>query len=570
MRRLLIMFMLIAGLTGFTGYAQDNADTVEGYVSIGARFADGDDDLSQAAEYETTDSDIGLSVELDVTAGTEDRFIAIQGDIKNADDVYTSVEMQVNQAFIDTLYYKRYSHRLDHDRMENLVFRECVDPATNKPGGKMLTHEDTDPCGEYGIVISDLQNRMEFDMGEHTTFHWNYTHLSREGYKQTRSINHCAMCHVTARKTRVDEETRDHSVGLSLAFSKFEMAYNFVKSEFRNFAEAPRNYYEPARHPVNGDTEAEFASRTNYQDEELTYADVPDSDKESHTFKFTGRLSKHNTIVSQVSMLKYENLAEQLKMETRSGAVHWACKPNKKFAVRTTFSKETIENDDVVLDFAAWREGFTGGGQNFDWTRQSAYNRDVTIARLQTEYRFNQAHRISFDYRFRNIDREYLEIEQGSTETETLENRFVLAWNGNMDKVRGRIAVEYQMIDLPFANKYAMCEPAYRDSSFLPDNSKFFYFQREHQGDATNQPSDSLKLKANFSLINSARFAMNIQGTYTDSSNDNLNTYEWTQDSTVSGLNLFITPGSIASFTAGYNYFNIESNAVFCVPVMDG
>ena len=136
--------------------------------------------------------------------------------------------------------------------------------------------------------------------------------------------------------------------------------------------------------------------------------------------------------------------------------------------------------------------------------------------------------------------------------------------------MRGMVSFDYEMADIPFANKYAMCEPEYSHGKTLPNNSFFYYFQRERMADASNQPSDSLKLNAVFTVLASPKFSMNLQGTVKDEKNDNLTSYEWQQDTALAGINFYATPSEKAMFTFGYNYLNYKSNTVFCLPVMDG
>jgi hypothetical protein len=222
------------------------------------------------------------------------------------------------------------------------------------------------------------------------------------------------------------------------------------------------------------------------------------------------------------------------------------------------------------VDLPSWRAGRTGGGQNFDFERQSVLNRDVVNFKVQTNYWVNRNNTLRFDYRFRNIDREYLEIEQGSTDTQTMQNRFTVGWNSRFSKWRGMVNFEYEKTDIPFANKYAMCERPLENEEPLKNNKTVYYFQRERLADASNQPSDSLRLNAIFTVLANAKFSMNLQGMLKDDRNDNLNSYEWQQDVATAGLNFFLVPSEKSLFTIGYNYLNYKSNAVFCLPVMDG
>ncbi len=568
MKRTILSILLTLSVMIFPVLAAD--DTVDGTVSVGLNITDGNDSMNQTAEYKTNNEDGTAEISVDLFAGNEDRYVIIQSDIVDKDDVFTKILFQLNPGIRDTFTFNRYLHRLDHDYMDNLQARESMDAANNTPGGKMITNEDHDPYGEYGIVVTDLQNNLEVDLGEHVMIDWGFRNMAREGFEQSQSVEHCSMCHINARKTRVDEETRDHTLGVHVALSKINIVYRYMISEFHNYVDAPTNYYRAAVHPTTGEKGVEFAPRTNFQDQEMPYSATPENSKTAHDLKFTSDLTSSNAIMGRFSVTNVENESEGLEMDTTYGAFKWMYRPEGKFYMTALVSRESIDNDSVYIDLPTWREGRTGGGQDFDWTRESAFNRDVTIANMRARYNLSKSQYLSFDYRYRSIDREYLEIDHDTTETETAQHRVTAAWSYRSQKSRSNVSLVYEISDQPFANREAMCEKSLYDTPALPDNSFVYYFQRERQGEGSNLPSDSLKLNANFSMFKTSKFSVNFQGTYQDEKNDELNSYEWERDQMTLGFNIFVTASTKAAFAAGYNYLDISSNASFCVPVMDG
>ena len=217
----------------------------------------------------------------------------------------THLKFQVAPGITNDFSYNRYVHNYGHDNLSNLVARESTDPETNKPGGKMLTHEDLDPGGMYGITVTDLTNKLKVGLGEYVDVGWKFQKLDRQGYDQSRSINHCSMCHITGRRTMVDETELNHTVGVAVATQKVRVLYKALFSDFTNNAGTPTNYYDAAKHPVNGDMEEEFASRLVYQDEELDYNRIPDTEKQAHIVKFDGVINDTNSLVGQFT---YDNL----------------------------------------------------------------------------------------------------------------------------------------------------------------------------------------------------------------------------------------------------------------------
>ncbi len=550
---------------------EDGEDAyMEGSVSVGGHFSDVEDSEERAAEYETIDEDGAADIELKLFHNRGDRFMKVEADIRNEYDLWSRVRIHSGSGVRNEFSYRRFIHRLDHDYLKNITARSSADPEANTPGGMMFTHEDRDPDGSYGVTITELKNELEVDVGSHIICKWGYGRRTRKGYRQAISVNKCSMCHVVGRRARVDETTLDHHVGFSAVFPKLQVIYEFVSSEFTNHAAAPTNFWDAAKHPVSDDMGGDFPTRVIYGDEEGEYSRTPDTKKQSHELKINGMLTDSHSIVGAFSMFDLENELEDLTLESKTGSAAWYYNPEGNFKLTTTFSRESLDNDDVFIDLDPWREGYTGGGQDFDWTRYSAYNRDVTVGRVQGSYQLNKVNGVSFDYRYRSIDREYLELYPDSSEKETVQNRVQMSWHRRKPICRSTFTVEYELTDYPFANKDAMCEPSYENGETLPDNSSFYYFQRERLAAATNQPTDSLRIKFNGSLFSGTKASLNLQASYQDEKNDELNEYQWERDMLISGLNLFAAPNQVSIFTLGYNFLDITSNALFCIPVMDG
>ena len=117
-----------------------------------------------------------------------------------------------------------------------------------------------------------------------------------------------------------------------------------------------------------------------------------------------------------------------------------------------------MDNDSVAIDLPLFLPyGTAGPSLNFDFTRHSAYNRDVSQARLQARVKFTPRQRMAFTYRLKGIDRKYLEIKQGG-ETETVSHELKARWDGRFKKVKASLWSVYTDTDHAFANRAGIFE----------------------------------------------------------------------------------------------------------------
>ena len=70
----IILTLCVAALPLYPILAEDNSDAFDGSVNIGFRYADGDDSLNHAAEYDSVDTDGAATVDPNIAAGNDPRF----------------------------------------------------------------------------------------------------------------------------------------------------------------------------------------------------------------------------------------------------------------------------------------------------------------------------------------------------------------------------------------------------------------------------------------------------------------------------------------------------------------
>jgi hypothetical protein len=467
-----------------------------------------------------------------------------------------------------------------------------TDPDAYIPGGKQIYRTDNDPLGryyyEYERFFADAQIDLPVvpDGRAYVSFH----DQRRTGYKQTQTIEHCAFCHVQSQGRRIDEQTRLWRVGAEGSLDPITIKYEYGRTEFRDWTATPEHFYKSARHPRTGDTAEEFASREIYQDVTLPYNRRTDNDKDSHFAGLKARLAEANVLSASYTYTNRRNDQTGVQGQLDAWAAGWTVKPTRTTRVHARFLSYEVKVDDYRVDLPAFREGRVDGGQNFDWTRISSQNRNVTRGDLTLGWTLARGRYLSLGGRYEVIDRDAMNQSQttydfsGTGQDEIASNP--LAWKTKRLRLkalyrqrfgrRGNLRLEYAFtnVDDPYENVTAMCEESIAGAESVHDGGsvagRLYYFQRQRYGNGTNQPSRSHRVSARGAYQLSSRASLNAYVNYITQQNDQLNIYEFDRTVVNPGLNLWTAPDDRFFVTLGYAFHSIESNANLCPPIFDG
>ncbi len=498
--------------------------------------------------------------------------------------------------------YRAFHHGLDHDRLANMQWRELAgytEEMTPRPGGKMITHEDRDPTGVYGIRYSDATHGITVRPPQFpgARVAVSYREQTRSGTRQLTAVDHCSNCHVKADRGTVNEQTRDLRAGLSTVVSALSVDYDFSTRTYDNMALPPTTEYMRAQHPLFGGAgdslnagdiadgdrawDREFSSRSIYSGQTLPYAKAPDVSKQGHTLRVKADLPGSQSLRGSFAYTTTENTDTANELTGSAATIGWHARPTPRLRLAASAAHRRIENDDVRIDLPSWREGsFIGGpgGQSFDWTRASAYDREEYVATASLSYAVAARQHLKLDYRFRSTDRQNVRLDPDlPDETTTLQNRIRGAWIGRFAKgLRSRISGEYELTDHPFVNVGGICEVRGDTLAHLPGNAWVYYFQRERVGTGGNLPTQAVRAKAHLGYSAGPRLSFTAYVNFTTEKNDELGradglfAYEWERTILGPGAAVTVMPGAGLALSTGAAYSKIESNAKACVPVMDG
>jgi hypothetical protein len=567
------LLLVAAGVRA--GESDESAGNLRGEVAVGGQSAKIEGAHVRADEYGPVREEFEPTFRFDIFGRTGSDFFEVGLDWLNELDHEANARMHTNPWVDARFEYRTFHRRMDHDRLRNVEFRELS--PTGTPGGKMTTHEDTDPFGEYGYQYTDVRQHLDIQLPMPEGFEAvgaltaDYRDQKRVGTKQILGVDHCSNCHVRSQRGMVDEQTRDLTLGLDGELAPVAVSYRFTARDFDNKAEAAYNRYMQARHPVSGANVDEFGSRVIYNDSTLTFAQVPDVEKMGHAVKASADLPRNQSVRGSFAFASIENQVTGLELTSNSASLAWYAPLTEKVRATASFSRREIENDPTEIDLPAWRDGRTGGGQDFDWTRESAYDREELIGTARVTYALRPGHRLRLDYRLQTIDRDNVLLDPDSDDTKTTKNRIRASWAGRLPAdLNSRVEVSWENTDLPFVNVDGLCEVPVGENDPLAGNTQYFYFQREIYGTGTSLPTQSLKARANVGASFGSKLYGSAYVSFSDEKNDDLNVYDFERSSINPGVSLLWVPTTWAALNGGAAFHSVESNAKICATVMDG
>ena len=180
-------------------------------------------------------------------------------------------------------------------------------------GRASLLGEDFVPNKDFFIVRKEFKNEADIEVIPNVTLHVGQRLEKREGTDQSIGMSKCTSCHITGSSKKIDEETKDFTIGATGKFGIVTVGYEFLDRDFNNDANDPTRYYDPALSPnpktPYTTTNGTFDNRLlyDYEDGALPYDTTPDSEKNSHTFKARVDLPKDTTMSGSYVYAKMES-----------------------------------------------------------------------------------------------------------------------------------------------------------------------------------------------------------------------------------------------------------------------
>ena len=605
---LFICAAVLLCLVSSVGYADDGEAFVKGTQTVGAHSTNYTDNPVRVGEYVNLDDakNVMADLHLCVLGGTKDALYNLGILYKDSSTNSFNFNLKTDKYLAVDLAYDSFVHNLDHDLMTNLNAREANPDGEGgwTPGGKQVYYTDNDPMRRYYLEYKKFHGNVAVKLPgvENGEISLGYREQRKTGYKQTMTIDHCAVCHVEGNTQRIDQQTDTWTADAQATFGKVSFNYGFQRQEYSDLANDPSHHWKNAMHPTNGNWDnatntvnygVEFGSRMIFEDVTRAYGLSADTEKTSHSAGLKMDLENSGTVKASYTYTKNRNFHRGIENKFNAGAFGYAVKLNPEMRLTTKFLAYETKVDDWFVDLPNFRFDRPAGDLDFDWTRISSANRKVYQFDANLGWKVAKRRHLKLGWRTQIIDRPAMAQNQtsylfdgmnagnlGATlvpseayENKTTINRLKLRYDAKMG-MKGRYNLTYAMtmVDQPYMNPTAMCEESVAGLNNPHPGSleRIYYFQRQRYGQGSNQPSQAHKLTLKGTYQLSARSSVNAFLTYAKDKNDDLNIYEFERDMFTPGFNFWTAPTDRLLFTLGWTRNKVKSNANLCIPIFDG
>ncbi len=597
--------LAVAGLLAVSAVAMADEGTpvVEGKSYVGAHYLEQTGAFDKVGEYfsDANEGKFQAHTWFTLNGSTDNTLFDVYGFYRDKDTKAFGIDVNPDSRLSASFDYISFIHHLDHDRLDNMEAREAS--ATGSPGGKMIFSHDMDPMGRYWMEYQKTSAELDYDLTsiENGKLYVRFDDQHKNGWKQTLTLDHCAACHVEGNRRMIDEQTRTLRAGAEGTMGNLTFNYEFKAQDFTDYTQGGTRQWARAQHPVRGsvwtnpDTgdvsnyNVEFGSRLQFQDVAMPYAVGPTTEKRAHEFGLNLDVNAKNAVRGSYSHSRIDNAGNALSSDFDAFAAGWLARLGQKTRLTARVLKYEIKADDAFVDLNPYRDGRPGGGQDFDWTRVSAANRDVFQADLKLRRKLGNKSSLGLSWRHKVIDRAAMAQSQTSYyadpttgadvmvasmpyANETTSDRFRATLNKRFGrKGNGKLTYTYTSVGNQYMNPTAMCEDGmYGDVHNLTGNGVVYYFQRERIGNGTSLPNQSHKVAARGSYQVSSRMSLNGFVNIASEKNDELNSYEFERTIFSPGANLWVAPNDKLMLTLGYSFNSVESNAKLCPPLFGG
>jgi len=568
-----VMAFLILPLFSSPALSQEEPSFSAWSLWLGGHYTGYEDFYKRVGEFDRGEKEAMPEVSLSYSGYKGDQSWDLFGHYYDPKSISFDLSGKSKDIFSGKVSYRSSYRQRATDLLENLMAREAVNQE-NKPGGKMFTYEHEDPAADFGYTRHEVKSDIQVKIPGSAKLKIKAFHRSivEKGDDQKVVSMHCSSCHMVSKSAEVDRRTHTISAGSEATAGPVLFSYLGSYRTFKSEALSPVAFYDTAQHPVNGTLIEEFGSRTIFDGEEVPFGQIPETEKIAHTLKVKANLGKNGDILGSFSNSQAKNKSAGLKIKSNSGGLKYVVSPSQKTKIIALASLAMIESDEAQINLPLWRDGLTGGSQDFSWTRYSNLTRTVAKGSAEFVYQPSRKYRLFLSAGYEGTERDDYPYYEARGKTTKLKASAGGKYRPN-SRFWGRIKYTFENIDDPFSPYEQMFERAGTDVlEKLEDNKWYYYFQRDElrYGSITNQPSNqhavelNLNLRPNHKISYSAGLKASL-GTNNDT--DSLD-FERTQLQPQVSANFAPTPMWNLFGSLGYMYDN--SNGLAAVAMMDG
>lgn len=308
-----------------------------------------------AAEYlDIADRNLSPLVGADLNFRNQEVSLDFYGRFETSDDQEYGLKGAIKRVFLFESDYSEFTHRLDHDYLENLnghIFRLATgangdptslpfpsgtpgftqnagfnamfyDGTTLKPIGTMgaanVYNTDWNVTDRYYANRSEWNSSMKFNIPSLPGLKIGFDHRleKREGCKQAMTMSKCSGCHIESYSKNLDETTNDYVPKVSFQAGALNVEYSYLHREFRDESQDMMNGYNSLAevHVANFASLLQFPSYSGKTastlvpgSNELPFNRTPNSTKDSNNVRLRYDIDEHNVITGGIVYSKIAN-----------------------------------------------------------------------------------------------------------------------------------------------------------------------------------------------------------------------------------------------------------------------
>ncbi len=556
------------------GFSEEEPTSSVWSLWLGGHYTGYEDFYKKVGEFDRGEKEAMPEVSLSYSGYKGDQSWDFFGHYYDPKRIFFDLSGRSKDILSGKVSYRSSYRQRATDLLENLMAREATNQAADTAGGKMFTYEHENPDADFGYTRHELKTDFKVKVPGSANLILKAFHRSilEKGDDQKVVSMHCSSCHMVSKCAEVDRRTHTVSAGAEADVGPVFFSYMGSYRTFKSEAPTSVAFYDTAEHPVKGTMRDEFGTRTVFNGEEVPFGQIPETEKMAHTLKIKTDIGKNGNILGSFSNSQAKNKSAGLKIKSNSGSLKYVVSPSQKTKIVALASLALIESDEAQIDLPLWRDGLTGGGQDFDWTRYSNLTRTVAKGSAKFIYQPNRKYRVFLSAGYEGTERDDYPYFEAKEKTTKLKASVGGRYRPN-SKFLGRVKYSFQSTDDPFSPYEQMFEKAGKGVlEKLPDNGTYYYFQRDdlRYGSVTNQPSSlhGVELNLNFRPNYKASLSAGLKASRgTNNDTDSLD-FERTQLQPQVSVNL--APTLKWNLFGSLAYMYGKSNGLAAVAMMDG
>jgi len=546
---------------------------------IGGHLIDTSDYHKKVGEYRSFRDGLWPEFGLTYKSASPNSMFFFRGHYFDRDEMFGLVSTKVGDVFTGKFRYNLFQRQTGQDLLENIEAREFL-PTVPKGGGKILSHEITDPDADYNYNRKEILSEFSALLSREKNLRLTVAHraILKEGAEQLIASNHCFSCHLTSKSAKVEDRTHDFQTGLDAKAGGLDVGYKFGYRHYESTAPTPMVDYDEAKHPVLGTSGSEFSSRLNYDGTSIPVDAKPKTEKTTHKARIRGAAGK-GRFASSFALSKATNKLTDLSAKSWAGVFNYAVPISPKTRLVARASATGVTADDPFVDVNTHREGKPNAA-DFDFTRYSSLDRTTANFTAEVFHRLNPKTTLSFLAGYDRVARKDYPVMGDGATSSTFIGQARVRYRMGM-KHSTSFKYRFEKTSDPFVSGRGLFEasgdalgPIHYGYDATTGDSLwgYFYYMREdlRYQTITTEPTDYHEVNLSSTFRPSAKTSLNLKVKGIFDKNGDLDSLDVKHSKLNGNLSFTFMPDLKWTLSGGISYRMEKSRGPVTVALFDG